>query len=89
MRREVFLIFKEALHNIVAARQATEVAIDVAIAAASQLIVQDDGCGFDAARVQDGQGLRSMRAAGGEPGGTLEVSSARRHGRRLALTVPL
>lgn len=56
VRREVFLIFKEALHNITPHAQAARVDIVLSIAQhCLELIVQDDGCGFDAARARDGQ----------------------------------
>src|SRR6185436_15975784 len=56
-RREVILIFKEALHNITRHARATRVDIALSIAQYRlDLIVQDDGCGFDAARAGDGHG---------------------------------
>ena len=90
VRREVFLIFKEALHNITRHAQATRVEIEVTIAQRRlQVIVQDNGRGFDPSRVQDGQGLRNMARRAQSLGGTLAVSSADGTGARLALTVPL
>lgn len=72
VRREVFLIFKEALHNITHHAHATRVEIALSIAQHRLDLIQDDGCGFDAARVGDGHGLRNMvgRAQGLAFGGT-------------------
>jgi signal transduction histidine kinase len=90
VRREVFLIFKEAVHNITRHAQATRV--DVALTIAQhrlELVVQDDGCGFDPAHAGDGQGLRNMTRRAQSLGGTLAVTPADGTGARLALTVPL
>ena len=90
VRREVFLIFKEALQNITRHAQATRVEIVLSIASHRlDLVVQDDGCGFDSARAPDGQGLRSMVRRAEGLGGTLAVISSHGAGARLALTVPL
>jgi len=90
VRREVFLIFKEALHNITRHAHAARVEIVLSIARHHlELIVQDDGCGFDAASTRDGQGLRSMARRAEGLGGTLAVTSSPGTGARLVLTVPL
>jgi signal transduction histidine kinase/ligand-binding sensor domain-containing protein len=90
VRREVFLIFKEALHNITRHAQATGVEIVLSIAQHRlQLVVQDNGCGFDAARARDGQGLRNMVRRAHGLGGILAVTSTVGTGARLVLSVPL
>ena len=91
VRREVFLIFKEALHNITRHARATRVEIALSIAQHRlDLIVHDDGCGFDAAaRAGDGHGLRNMVRRAHSLGGTVTVTSADGTGTRLALSVPL
>jgi signal transduction histidine kinase len=90
VRREVFLIFKEALHNITRHAQATRVDIVLSIAQHRlELVVEDDGCGFDAARGRDGHGLRNMVRRAQGLGGTLTVTSGDGAGVRVALSVPL
>jgi signal transduction histidine kinase/streptogramin lyase len=90
VRREVFLIFKEALHNITRHARAARVEIVLSIARRRlDLVVQDDGCGFDAARAPDGHGLRNMARRAEGLGGTLAVTSSDGAGARLVLTVPL
>ena len=90
VRREVFLIFKEALHNITRHAQATHVRIVLSIAQHRlELVVQDDGCGLDRARARDGQGLRNMVRRAEGLGGTVAVTSGDGAGARLALSVPL
>jgi signal transduction histidine kinase len=90
VRREVFLIFKEALHNIT--RHARASRVDVALTISPrrlELVVEDNGCGFDPAAARDGQGLRSMTRRAHGLGGTLAVTSSAGTGARVILTVPL
>jgi ligand-binding sensor domain-containing protein/signal transduction histidine kinase len=90
-RREVFLIFKEALNNVVRHAAATEVSIVIAIARGGlRLVVGDNGSGFDASGSADGpgQGLHSMRRRATGLGGTLTIASAPDSGTRLELHLP-
>ncbi len=89
-RRQVWLVFKEAIHNAV--RHAAPGAIDVGLAAQGShlvLTVADDGCGFDAAAPSEGNGLASMRRRAASVGGTLGVESAPGRGTTVTLSVPL
>ena len=88
VRREVFLIFKEILNNIV--RHAHALNVDVNLALSPQrleLIVQDDGCGAMPDGPGDGHGLRSMRRRAESMGGTLDVEARKGRGTRVMLTV--
>jgi signal transduction histidine kinase/ligand-binding sensor domain-containing protein len=90
LRREVFLVCKESLHNVVRHAQARRV--DVRLArddSALVLTVGDDGRGFDPAAPADGHGLASMRRRAGALGGRLEIVSAPGRGTMLTLAVPL
>lgn len=98
VRRAVFLVLKEALHNVV--KHAGASAVDVTLALAEDrltLIVADDGCGLAAppggdgapARVRGGNGLGNMRQRAAEIGGAVEVSRGERGGTIVRLTVPL
>jgi signal transduction histidine kinase len=90
-RREVFLIFKEALNNVIRHAAASAVAIEVAIVRGGlRLVVTDDGRGFDLDGPvdRDGQGLSSMRRRAGGLGGTLTVVSTPNAGTRLELQLP-
>jgi ligand-binding sensor domain-containing protein len=73
-RRNVFLIFKEIMHNIVKHSQARSVEITLWEAQGKlRLRVADDGRGFDAAAVTRGNGLRNIRLRTGNLGGTVEI----------------
>jgi signal transduction histidine kinase len=92
-RREVFLIFKEALHNVVRHADATDVSIALTIGRrALRLVVADNGKGFAAER-QAGSGVnpRGAPETGGAVDGTGQGlrSMTRRAaaiGGRLAIT---
>jgi ligand-binding sensor domain-containing protein/signal transduction histidine kinase len=90
-RREVFLIFKEALHNVLRHAGATEVAIAIAIARGGlRLVVGDNGGGFDpdSPPTGQGQGLLSMRRRATGLGGRLTIASTPGSGTRLELHLP-
>ena len=95
-RREVFLIFKEALHNIVRHAHATDVAIELTIGRRLlRLVIRDNGMGFDARRDADtessgaGQGLRSMKRRAAAIGGRLSIASTPRGGTTITLDAPV
>ena len=87
-RRQVFLIFKEAIHN--AARHSGCSKTDIEIKMERnhlKLTVKDDGAGFDTDRASDGQGLASMKRRAQGLGGTVEVVSGDQ-GTAIILRVP-
>jgi signal transduction histidine kinase len=69
-RRDVFLIFKEAINNAVRHSQARRVRFCIIPdRAAAVLEFIDDGIGFDENTDKSGNGLRSMRERGARVGG--------------------
>ena len=90
IRRDVFLIFKEAVNNAVRHSGCSMVAIELKIAATSfVLIVRDDGKGFDAAAAGEGNGLVSMRRRAESIDGTLDIRSNVGKGTSVTLTAPI
>ena len=91
VRREVLLIFKEAVNNIVQHARCRHVDIDVRIDREGLVLrVADDGDGLRlASDRQDGHGLLSMRERAARLAGSLEVGSASRGGTTVLLRVPL
>lgn len=88
LRRQIFLIFKEAVHNVLRHSGATEVRIGFQVEHGwLGLEVEDNGSGFDAARRQEGHGLKSMRERAQSAGGGIEVTTTNR-GTTVALRVP-
>ncbi len=89
LRRQVFLIFKEAVHNVVRHASATEVSIEFRVEHAwLHLSISDNGQGFDACGEYDGHGLRSIRQRARDAGGEFEINS-NRSGTTLVLRVPV
>jgi signal transduction histidine kinase len=76
-RRQVYLMFKEAVNNVLRHAEATHVAIDLRFEHRRlRLRITDNGHGFDpAAAAEDGNGLGSMHRRARALGGTLTISS--------------
>ena len=89
IRRQIFLIFKEAVNNIVRHSGCTEASIDFRVEN-SQLVLrlQDNGRGFDPAESGSGNGLRNMHQRARELRGELEVISAPGQGATITLRAP-
>lgn len=76
VRREIFLIFKELVNNIVKHADCTRVDIDLILTRYDlELRLRDDGRGFDTAVESEGHGLMSMRDRVAGLGGRLEMNS--------------
>ncbi|HEX5041570.1 MAG TPA: ATP-binding protein [Candidatus Polarisedimenticolaceae bacterium] len=87
-RRQLYLVFKEALHNVRRHAEAQNVRVELARGSGTwRLSVEEDGRGFDAERAAEGQGLASMRRRAERVGGTLQVASSPA-GTRLVLAIP-
>jgi signal transduction histidine kinase/ligand-binding sensor domain-containing protein len=102
VRREVFLIFKEAVNNVVKHSQATVVAIGFDVAGDRlRLQIRDNGNGFvppapgtvsSADLFSDqrgGNGLISMRRRAADLGGEYSLESSPGHGTTVILELPV
>ncbi len=77
VRREVFLIFKEAINNAVRHSGCSRVEIDLVVDdGLLELTVADDGRGFVPERRREGNGLASMQGRAAGLGGAVDVVSA-------------
>jgi signal transduction histidine kinase len=88
-RRQLLLIFKEALHNI--RRHAAAAAADIRLTWEAELltlVIHDDGCGFDPEGPHEGHGLSNMKQRAETCRGHLRIHSAPGHGTTLTLTLP-
>ncbi len=89
-RRQILLIFKEALTNIIRHAGAAEVKIEIRLKADTlELAIRDDGRGFDPATPGSGQGLSSLKRRAAGMGARLSVQSAPGMGTAIQLDVPL
>jgi signal transduction histidine kinase len=91
LRHQVFLVVREALHNIVKHSGATRVAITAKIRdQLLELTVSDDGCGFEAGALPPGaDGLGNMRSRIAELGGECVIESQRGAGTTVRIQLPL
>lgn len=89
VRRDVFLMFKEAINNIARHAACASVQIDLRVeGSALSLSIRDDGRGFDDAASYDGSGLVSMRQRAARLGGRCDVRSAAGTGTTVLITIP-
>jgi signal transduction histidine kinase len=89
-QRDLILMFKEMLHNILRHARATAVNIILAHSRGQlTLTVRDNGCGFDpAASASNGMGLANLRRRAAKHGGAVHIASAPAHGATLTITLP-
>jgi signal transduction histidine kinase len=87
-KRNVFLIFKEALNNIIKHSEARNAFIRLKISDKNLLLaIKDDGKGFNVASGFNGNGLKNMQNRAKEINGILKLKSNPSDGTKLALTV--
>jgi signal transduction histidine kinase len=92
MRHNIFLVVKEALTNAFKHSHAREVRVQAKASARTlEMVVQDDGQGFEAQalppKLGKRQGLGNMRRRAEVMGGTLAVDSAPGKGTTIKLVV--
>jgi signal transduction histidine kinase len=89
MRRQVFLIFKESVNNILRHADCSQVEIQLAVEKTGMMLsVRDDGKGFDTAQPPAGNGLASMRQRAASLNGSLEITVDGDQGTHVTLRVP-
>jgi signal transduction histidine kinase/ligand-binding sensor domain-containing protein len=94
VRHNLFLAFKEALHNVLKHAGATTVLISFTLEPAAFAVkITDDGCGFDAAELAiqprpRRNGLVNMRQRLEEIGGRCEITSERGRGTQVTFILP-
>jgi signal transduction histidine kinase len=88
-RRNVFPIFKEALHN--AASHARANRVNIALDCRDgvlRLQVKDDGQGFDERKIIPGNGLRNLRRRAAEMNGAVRIQTAPGQGTAVEFAAP-
>jgi signal transduction histidine kinase len=90
LRRQVFLIFKEGVTNIVSHSDCTEARIKFSVERECLwLNLSDNGRGFDPTQVKNGNGLKNIRERVKNLGGRIEITSHPGRATTLELSVPL
>ena len=90
VRRNVFLIIKEAINNILKHANATIITIGI-YAEQKKLYIQisDNGNGFDAQHHSDGNGLENMKARAENVGGKFALTSVHGKGTDISIVIPM
>jgi PAS domain S-box-containing protein len=90
IRREAFLLFKEAVSNMVRHSRCSDADLEFRIEDDQLLLrVSDNGRGFDVSAARAGHGLRSMAQRTEALGGHLDVLSQPGHGTTLTFVIPV
>ena len=90
LRRDLLLIFKEAVSNAARHSNCSRVVIDFsADGRRLSLRVTDNGIGFDTSSESAGHGLVSMRRRAAKLNGSFEVETANEKGTTVSVSVPL
>jgi two-component sensor histidine kinase len=90
VRRDLLLIFKEAVNNAARHSGCSRVEINLKLEGSQLgLLVKDNGEGFDTSIEGDGQGLVSMRRRAEKLGGTLKIEARPASGTTISLKIPL
>lgn len=88
-RRDLLLIFREAVNNIAKYAQATTVEIQLSKKDSDlQLLIRDDGIGFDITKQSSSNGLKNMQSRATALNGNLTITSASGEGTVVTLLIP-
>jgi signal transduction histidine kinase len=89
-RRNIYLIFKEAVNNAAKYSGAKKIAINSSLQNRElRLVIKDEGNGFDHIKTRKGNGLDNMSNRAAELGGNMEIVSAPGEGTTVMLAMPL
>lgn len=89
-RRDLYLIFKEAVNNLAKYSGASEALIQVSTDQKQlNLLISDNGKGFERSQLRSGNGLHNMEQRALASGGLLRIESAPGKGTRVALEMKL
>ncbi|NGP90110.1 sensor histidine kinase [Fodinibius halophilus] len=93
-RRNITLMFKEALHNVVKHANATKIDIQLKTDVANlHLSIRDNGCGFNPGEKKNsshsGMGLNNLKKRTDKLDGDLQISSTPGNGCHLQWSIPL
>ncbi len=90
IRRDFYLIFKEAVNNLAKYSGATSAEIHITQTSnVLQLTVKDNGKGFDVYAVNSGNGLKNYKSRAQNIGGKITIQSSPGTGTEILLEVPL
>jgi ligand-binding sensor domain-containing protein len=86
-RKNIYLIFKEAVNNAVKHSGCTEISINTEVRGRSLTITMyDNGKGFDTAKRRNGNGVDNMQLRAEAIGGTVRIQSSAANGTMIKFT---
>jgi ligand-binding sensor domain-containing protein/signal transduction histidine kinase len=89
-RREVYLLFKEAVNNLVKHSLCRSAEIELRLELDTLFLeISDDGQGFALEEANQGNGLQSMGERSRSLGGEMEIRTAKGEGTSLSFMIPL
>lgn len=90
-RRHVFMVVKEALHNVIKHAQATQMEMKlVSCDHTLEIVIQDNGKGFDTKKINEqGNGVPNMNKRMAEVGGKFEIASQAEGGTQVRIWAKL
>jgi len=89
-RRELFLIYKEAIHNILKYAGGKKVQFRFSIKKKMfEMIIHDDGAGFESTEKFSGNGLHTMQQRAKKLKGNLKIESKPGSGTKIILAFPV
>ncbi len=90
IRKDFYLIFKEAINNIAKYSEAKQVRIVLRFRnQVVSLMISDDGKGFDTSQAFHGNGLKNMHVRANQLRGQLAINSSPAKGTTIELEIPL
>jgi ligand-binding sensor domain-containing protein/signal transduction histidine kinase len=88
LKRNLFLMFKEILNNIIKHSSANKVLIKIDKERDFlKIVIEDDGKGFNKSSIKEGNGLRNIRTRADQMNGKLEINSSPGNGTKINLDV--
>ena len=89
-RRDIYLIFKEAINNAVKYSGCHSIRAAITLQNRHlQILISDDGKGFDTNAVKNGNGLSNMQKRAATHKGTFTIHSAPKEGTGIAVSFPV
>ncbi|NII29424.1 GAF domain-containing protein [Pseudoflavitalea sp. X16] len=89
-RKDIYLIYKEAINNTVKYSEATEVTVTLCCQNGyMRLLITDNGKGFDTVKVYSGNGIKNMHSRAAELQAQLTIESIQGAGTTVMLQLPV
>jgi signal transduction histidine kinase len=86
-RKNVFLLFKEAVNNIVKYSNAPRALFHFSLEnKVVKMVIRDNGIGFDIENAKMGNGIKNMKRRASEIGGQLVIDTGEGKGTNIELT---